>query len=106
MLRYASMLSDGGAKSRLSGNVDGGIVAIEQRGGRNDADLVLGRVGSDLGVRHVANLPRTRSTRTPAGQRGSEPGETPDRWGPLASPARSPGIIVFLVKRVQSRKPG
>ena len=73
MLRYASMLSDGGAKSRLSGNVDGGIVAIEQRGGRNDADLVLGRVGSDLGVRHAANLPRTRSTGTLEGSAAPSP---------------------------------
>ena len=30
------MLSDGGAKSRLSGNVDGDIVAIEQRRGGDE----------------------------------------------------------------------
>lgn len=35
------MLSDRGAKSRLSGNVDRGIVAIEETGGRDNADLVL-----------------------------------------------------------------
>ena len=42
------MLSDEGAKSRLSGNVDGGIVAIEERSRGDDADLVLGDVGRRL----------------------------------------------------------
>jgi hypothetical protein len=34
-----------GAKTRRSGNVDGGIVPVEQRGGGNDADFVLWVVG-------------------------------------------------------------
>ncbi len=42
------MLSDGGTKSRLGGNVDGGIVAIEQRGGGDHTDLVFGLVGRSL----------------------------------------------------------
>ena len=42
------MLSDEGAKSRLSGNVDGGIVAVEEGGGGNYADLMLGDVGRGL----------------------------------------------------------
>ena len=42
------MLSDEGAKSRLSGNVDGGIVAVEEAGGGDYADLVLGDVGRGL----------------------------------------------------------
>jgi hypothetical protein len=36
-----SMLSE--AKSRLSGNVDGGIATIEQASSGNDADLPAGR---------------------------------------------------------------
>lgn len=44
------MLSDGGAKfplvrdyeARLGGNVDGGIVAVEQRGGGDHADQHAG----------------------------------------------------------------
>lgn len=44
------MLSDGGAKSRLSGNVDGDIVAIEQRRGGDDADLMGGDVGLGDGM--------------------------------------------------------
>lgn len=42
------MLSDVGAKSRLSGNVDGGVVTIEQGCGRYNTDLVLGDVRGSL----------------------------------------------------------
>ena len=62
------MLSDVGAKSRLSGNVDGGIVAIEERSRGDDADLVLGDVGRDNGMGHGAKLsPLGRSTFTHSG---------------------------------------
>ena len=44
------MLSDEGAKSLLGGNVDGGIVAVEQRGGGDDADLPAGRQVLFLGT--------------------------------------------------------
>lgn len=40
------MLSE--AKSRLSGDVDRGIVAVEERGGGHDVDLVLGNVRRGL----------------------------------------------------------
>jgi hypothetical protein len=51
------MLSDEGAKSRLSGNVDGGILAIEQASSGNDPDLVLGDVGGGLDESgHTAKL--------------------------------------------------
>ena len=38
-------------------DVDGGIMAVEQRGGGNDADLVLGDVGGGNGVGHGAKIP-------------------------------------------------
>ena len=49
------MLSDEGARSRLSGNVDGGIVAIEERSRGDDAIVgvddvpTAGGVGVNLG---------------------------------------------------------
>gem|GEM_PF-5289374 len=42
------MLSDGGAKSRLSGNVDGGIVAVEEGCRSDHTDLMLGLIGRSL----------------------------------------------------------
>lgn len=44
------MLSDEGAKSCLSGNVDGRVMTVEERGGGDDADLVGGDVRGGYGV--------------------------------------------------------
>ena len=46
---------------RLSGNANGGIVTIEQTGGSDNSDLVLGDVGGGLHVGgHGAKSPAVR----------------------------------------------
>jgi hypothetical protein len=48
-------------------NVDGGVVAIEERGSSNDPDLVLGDVGGGLDEGHGAKLLSNRVREDPAG---------------------------------------
>ena len=69
------MLSDGGAKSRLSGNVDGRVMAIEEGRGRYNTDLVLGDVGGGLNEGGHIVHGRTSGRGLPLRYRSSAVGE-------------------------------